>query len=59
MTTRPADFRCGHHGLAAKVQEMLGLDPFSGAASCFGRNGRSRQDSGLGSNGPGAGAQAP
>ncbi|WP_429041481.1 IS66 family insertion sequence element accessory protein TnpB [Bradyrhizobium elkanii] len=29
------DFRCGHDGLAAKVQEMLRLDPFSGAAFVF------------------------
>ena len=26
MATRPIDFRCGHDGLAAKVQEMLRLD---------------------------------
>ncbi|MCK1334590.1 IS66 family insertion sequence element accessory protein TnpB [Bradyrhizobium sp. 38] len=32
IATRPIDFRCGHNGLAAKVQEMLRLDPFSGAA---------------------------
>lgn len=32
---RPIDFRCGHDGLAAKVQEMLRLDPFSGAAFVF------------------------
>jgi transposase len=35
IATRPVDFRCGHDGLAAKVQEMLGLDPFSGAAYVF------------------------
>ncbi|MGY3591785.1 transposase [Bradyrhizobium sp. USDA 4341] len=35
ITTRPIDFRCGHDGLAAKVQEMLRLDPFSGAAFVF------------------------
>ncbi|MCK1610349.1 IS66 family insertion sequence element accessory protein TnpB, partial [Bradyrhizobium sp. 136] len=28
IATRPIDFRCGHDGLAAKVQEMLRLDPF-------------------------------
>jgi transposase len=28
IATRPVDFRCGHDGLASKVQEMLGLDPF-------------------------------
>ncbi|WP_426420498.1 IS66 family insertion sequence element accessory protein TnpB [Bradyrhizobium genosp. A] len=35
IATRPIDFRCGHNGLAAKVQEMLRLDPFSGAAFVF------------------------
>ena len=35
MATRPVDFRKGHDGLAAVVQEMLGLDPFSGAAFVF------------------------
>ena len=35
MATRPVDFRRGHDGLAAAVQEMLGLDPFSGAAFVF------------------------
>jgi transposase len=35
MATRPIDFRCGHDGLAVKVQEMLRLDPFSGAAFVF------------------------
>lgn len=40
IATRPVDFRCGHDGLAAKVQEMLGLDPFSGAAFVFRSNGR-------------------
>jgi transposase len=35
IATRPVDFRCGHDGLAAKVQEMLRLDPFSGAAFVF------------------------
>ncbi|TAI59502.1 IS66 family insertion sequence hypothetical protein, partial [Bradyrhizobium sp. Leo170] len=30
IATRPIDFRCGHDGLAAKVQQMLRLDPFSG-----------------------------
>ena len=29
MATRPVDFRRGMDGLAAAVQEMLGLDPFS------------------------------
>ncbi|QOZ11827.1 IS66 family insertion sequence element accessory protein TnpB [Bradyrhizobium sp. CCBAU 51765] len=33
--TRPIDFRCGHDGLAAKVQEMFRLTPFSGAAFVF------------------------
>ena len=35
MATRPVDFRKGHDGLAAVVQEMFGLDPFSGAAFVF------------------------
>ncbi|WP_338823176.1 IS66 family insertion sequence element accessory protein TnpB [Bradyrhizobium septentrionale] len=35
IATRPIDFRCGHDGLAAKVQEMLRLDLFSGAAFVF------------------------
>ena len=35
VATRPVDFRKGHDGLAAAVQEMLGLDPFSGAAFVF------------------------
>ena len=35
IATRPIDFRCGHDGLAAKVQEMLRLEPFSGAAFVF------------------------
>lgn len=35
IATRPIDFRCGHDGLAAKVQQMLRLDPFSGAAFVF------------------------
>ncbi|WP_179880084.1 IS66 family insertion sequence element accessory protein TnpB [Bradyrhizobium ottawaense] len=40
VATRPIDFRCGHDGLAAKVQEMLRLDPFSGAAFVFRSNER-------------------
>jgi transposase len=35
MATRPVDFRCGMDGLAAAVQEMLGLAPFVGAAFVF------------------------
>jgi transposase len=35
VATRPVDFRKGHDGLAAAVQEMFGLDPFSGAAFVF------------------------
>lgn len=35
MATRPVDFRRGMDGLAAAVQEMLGLDPFVGAAFIF------------------------
>ena len=35
VATRPVDFRKGHDGLAAAVQEMFGLDPFNGAAFVF------------------------
>ena len=35
VATRPVDFRKGHDGLAALVQQMFGLDPFSGAAFVF------------------------
>lgn len=35
VATRPIDFRKGHDGLAAAVQEMFGLDPFNGAAYVF------------------------
>ncbi len=35
VATRPVDFRKGHDGLAAAVQEMFGFDPFSGAAVVF------------------------
>ncbi|WP_314963796.1 IS66 family insertion sequence element accessory protein TnpB [Bradyrhizobium cosmicum] len=47
IATRPIDFRCGHDGLAAEVQEMLRLDPFSGAAFVF-RSSGPDQDFGLG-----------
>jgi len=30
IATRPVDFRKGHDGLAAVVQNELGLDPHSG-----------------------------
>jgi len=35
VATRPVDFRKGMDGLAVAVQEMIGLDPFSGAAFVF------------------------
>jgi transposase len=35
VATRPVDFRKGHDRLAAVVQEMFGLDPFSGAVFVF------------------------
>ena len=35
MATRPVDFRRGQDGLAAAAQEILGLDPYSGAAFVF------------------------
>lgn len=35
VATRPMDFRKGMDGLALAVQEMMGLDPFCGAAFVF------------------------
>jgi transposase len=35
VAMRPVDFRKGVDGLALAVQEMLGLDPFSGAIFVF------------------------
>jgi transposase len=35
VATRPVGFRKGHDGLAVAVQEMFGLDPFSGAVFVF------------------------
>lgn len=35
VATRPIDFRKGHDGLAAAVQEMIGEDPFGGAVFVF------------------------
>ncbi|TIV60215.1 IS66 family insertion sequence element accessory protein TnpB [Mesorhizobium sp.] len=35
MATHPVDFRCGMDGLAAAVQEILGLDPYVGGAFVF------------------------
>lgn len=35
METRPVDFRRGMDGLTAAVQEILGLDPYVGAAFVF------------------------
>ena len=35
VAIRPVDFRKGIDGLALAVQEMMGLDPFSGAAFVF------------------------
>jgi len=35
IATRPVDFRKGLDGLAAVAQEILKLDPFSGAAFIF------------------------
>ena len=40
IATVPVDFRKGHDGLAAVMQEELGLDPYSGVACVFrSRNG--------------------
>ena len=35
IATRPVDFRCGHQGLALKVQTELKLDPHSGVTVVF------------------------
>ena len=35
VATRPVDFRKGHDGLAAVVEQELGLDPYSGVAVVF------------------------
>lgn len=35
ISTRPVDFRRGHDGLAATVQNELGLDPHSGLTVIF------------------------
>lgn len=35
VATKPVDFRKGLDGLAAVVQEVLKLDPFSGTAFIF------------------------
>ncbi len=35
MATRPVDFRKQREGLAAIVQDELGLDPYSGVAVVF------------------------
>ncbi|WP_225174723.1 MULTISPECIES: IS66 family insertion sequence element accessory protein TnpB [unclassified Bradyrhizobium] len=59
VATRPIDFRCGRDGLAEKVQEMLRLDPFSGAAErawcwCANAGGLERASGGTGDVGGGA-----
>lgn len=35
IATKPVDFRKGHDGLAAVVQQELGLDPHSGIVVVF------------------------
>ena len=35
VATKPVDFRRGHDGLAARVQNELGLDPHSGLTVVF------------------------
>lgn len=42
VVTRPVDFRKSHDGLAAVVQEELGLDPYSGVAYVFRSSGGDR-----------------
>jgi len=58
VATRPVDFRKGMDGLALAVQEMMGLDPFCGAAFVFHAK-RADRIKILGQDGHGAGAQAP
>jgi transposase len=40
VATTPVDFRKGAEGLAALVRETMKAYPFSGAATCSGRTGR-------------------
>ena len=35
VATRPVDFRKGHDGLVAVVEQELGLDPYSGLVVVF------------------------
>jgi len=35
VATKPVDFRKGHDGMAAVVQNELGLDPYSGIIVVF------------------------
>lgn len=35
VSMQPVDFRKGHDGLAAVVQQQLGLDPYSGLVAIF------------------------
>lgn len=42
VVTRPVDFRKSHDGLAAVVQEELGLDPYSGVVYVFPSSGGER-----------------
>lgn len=35
VATKPVDFRKGHDGLAAVMQEQLGFDPHSGVVVVF------------------------
>ena len=35
VALEPVDFRKGHDGLAAITQQVLGLDPFCGAAFVY------------------------
>ena len=35
LACRPIDLRCGFNGLAAKVQQVIGADPFDGSLFIF------------------------
>jgi len=35
LACRPIDLRCGFNGLAAKVQQVIGADPFGGNLFIF------------------------
>ena len=38
LACQPIDLRAGFDGLASRVQQIIGADPFSGDFSCSGAN---------------------